>query len=54
MTSQGKKVEDCPIKQEVCYPSCFYWGWDGEKWCHYAQIEQVPKEKKKDDKSPIG
>ena len=25
MNDTGKRRDDCPLKLEVCYPSCFWW-----------------------------
>lgn len=43
----GRKVEDCPLDLDVCYPSCAYWK---GRCCHDEIMAEhhhtVPKEPK--------
>ena len=46
MTDKGTTVKNCPIHLEVCYRSCFYWGWNGEQRCHFPELKRQEAKKK--------
>ena len=34
-SGKGQRVENCPLKLEVCFPSCYWWT---EKGCRYPSL----------------